>query len=199
MSINADSPLQLAVWASGTGTNAMRLHQYFKQHRTIRVGLIVSNRIRAEVLTYARQHHIPFWCLSANTLSDGNTMQQMLQQFGIDAIALAGYLRPVPAAVTERYEGKLFNIHPALLPDFGGKGMYGLQVHRSVCAAKKPESGITIHLVNSQYDEGKILFQTKTAVPESFDPEELAQKIQALEHQHYARVIEQELMKSTMV
>lgn len=199
MSGNADSPLLLAVWASGTGTNAIRLHEYFMHHRFIRVGLIVSNRISAPVLTYARQQHIPFWCLSAGTLSDGKTMQQMLQDYGIDAMALAGYLRPIAKEVTEMYEGKLFNVHPALLPAYGGKGMYGMQVHRAVCVAREQESGITIHLVNSRYDEGKILFQAKTPVPQSFDPEELAKKVQNLEHLHYAEVIEKELMKSTMV
>lgn len=192
-------PLLLAVWASGNGTNAIRLYEYFQQHASIRVGLIISNRIQAPVLSYARKHHIPFWCLSSNTLQDGHTMQQMLDDYGIDAMALAGYLRPIPKEVTERYEGKLFNVHPALLPAYGGKGMYGIQVHRAVCVAREQESGITIHLVNSRYDEGKILFQAKTPVPQSFDPEELAKKVQNLEHLHYAEVIEKELMKSTMV
>ena len=192
-------PIKLAIWASGTGSNAMQLHRYFHNHPHIRVALLVTNRHQAPVLRYAQQEQIPFWCLSADTLNDGPLLTEMLESFSIQAIALAGYLRVVPDAVSEAFTGKIFNIHPSLLPAFGGKGMYGMHVHRAVCASGEKESGITIHRVSGKYDEGEILFQKSIALPSPADPEEVARLVQTLEHQCYGPVIEQELMKSTAV
>ncbi|MCC6384558.1 MAG: phosphoribosylglycinamide formyltransferase [Bacteroidia bacterium] len=185
--------IQLAVFASSEGTNAENIIRYFTGHPSIQVGLVVSDRANAPVLQRASKLAVKTIVLKPGQPADASYLLNLLTEYKIDGIILAGYLRKIPQAVTSRFENRILNIHPALLPDFGGKGMYGMRVHEAVINAKKQESGITIHYVNENYDEGQIIFQTKVKVVDQDTPQSLSDKIRKLELLYYPKIIEKTL------
>lgn len=179
----------IAIMASGGGSNAEVLSNYFSHHNTIEVSLIICNRKNAGVIDRARRLNIPLELISKDDLAD-KKVEVLLNKYSIDYIVLAGFLLKIPESLVKLYPNKILNIHPALLPKYGGKGMYGNFVHEAVIKNKEVESGITVHLVNENYDEGSILFQATTYVNENDTPESLANKIHVLEHENYPRVVE---------
>ncbi len=182
--------INIAVFASGSGTNAQKLIHYFKQHQVIRVALIVSNKADAGVLDIAAKENIPSLIIEKDHFFNDNAYTSELKAAKIDFIVLAGFLWKIPSKLIQAYPNKIINIHPALLPKFGGKGMYGRHVHEAVIAAGEKESGITIHYVDELYDHGNIIFQASCVVNENETPHSLAEKIQVLEHTNYPYVIE---------
>jgi formyltetrahydrofolate-dependent phosphoribosylglycinamide formyltransferase len=185
-----DLTTHLALFASGAGSNAEKIITHLKHHSSIRVSLIVCNKPGAGVLSIASANHIPTLLIEKERFFRGDAYLAELQQYGIDFIVLAGFLWKVPAALIAAYPDKIINIHPALLPKYGGKGMYGMKVHEAVIEAGEKESGITIHYVNEHFDEGEPIFQVSCPIDAGETPESLAQKIHALEHRHFAEVVE---------
>jgi phosphoribosylglycinamide formyltransferase-1 len=186
----------IAIFASGTGSNARKIVEYFANNPHIHVRLIVSNRAKAPVLAMATDHGIATQLLTRQAFYESEDILATLRAYDIDLIVLAGFLWLVPTYLVQAYDRRIINIHPALLPDYGGKGMYGMHVHRAVKAAGEPESGMTIHYVNAQYDEGDIIFQARCALRSEDSPEEIAAKVLRLEHRHFAPTIEQLLEKT---
>ncbi|MBO7202561.1 MAG: phosphoribosylglycinamide formyltransferase [Paludibacteraceae bacterium] len=182
--------MNIAIFASGSGTNAENIIQYFQQQKTHHVKIILSNKTDAYVHTRAKQLNVPSLSFSKNDLENVSPVQSILEKNDIDFIVLAGFLLKIPDEIVDQYEGRILNIHPALLPNYGGKGMYGDKVHEAVIAAKEKESGITIHQVNKLYDSGSIVFQAKCEVKEDDTPNSLAQRVHALEYEHFPKVIE---------
>src|SRR5579859_5575097 len=181
---------QIAIFASGAGSNAGRIIEHFRHHPQIRVSLIICNKPGAGVLSIAEREQIPALIIDKEQFFRGNAYVDELQAKGIDFLVLAGFLWKVPAALVSAYKGKIINIHPALLPKYGGKGMYGMHVHKAVIEAGEPESGITIHYVDELYDHGQAIFQATTPIAPGETPETLAQKIHLLEHEHFPRIIQ---------
>jgi phosphoribosylglycinamide formyltransferase 1 len=181
----------IAIFASGAGSNARKIIEHFTHHPKVRVDLIVCNKPDAGVLNIADEHGIPTLILDKEQFFRGNAYVDEFKADDIEFIVLAGFLWKIPDALIHAYPGKIVNIHPALLPKYGGKGMYGNFVHEAVIANKETESGISIHLVDEVYDHGKIIFQEKCEVKKDDTPESLAQRIHELEHKHYAKVIEE--------
>lgn len=184
----------IAIFASGAGSNARKIIEHFKQHSTIHIALIVCNKPGAGVLTIAEEHGIPTLLLDKEQFFRGNAYVEELKTYGINFIVLAGFLWKVPVTLIRAYPQHIINIHPALLPGYGGKGMYGHFVHEAVITNKETESGISIHYVDELYDHGKIIFQAKCVVRQDDTPDTLAQRIHGLEHQYYADVIEKLLL-----
>src|SRR6185312_4356874 len=180
---------KLAIFASGTGTNTARIIDHFRLHPTIRVSLIVCNKPGAGVLTIAENEGVPAVVIEKERFFKGDAYVGELQKRDIGLIVLAGFLWKIPAGLIRAYPGRIVNIHPALLPKFGGKGMYGRFVHEAVLAAGQQESGISIHEVDENYDHGEIIFQARCPVSAADNPDSLAQKIHALEHAHYPAII----------
>ena len=182
----------IAVFASGNGSNAENIILHFNGGNVAEVKLVICNKETAAVVQKARNLGVPAMVLQREDLTSGHPekLLEILAQNSIDTIILAGYLLMVPQAVTEKYCGRIINIHPALLPKFGGKGMYGMNVHKAVIEAGEKESGITIHLADAVYDSGKILFQASCPVFPEDTPESLAAKVHALEKEHFPAVIE---------
>lgn len=181
---------KIAIFASGAGTNAQKIIHYFRNHPFIRVSLVVCNKKEAGVLHIAEQEQIPYIIVEKEKFFRGDAYLPDLAREGIDFIVLAGFLWKIPPALVNKYPGKIVNIHPALLPKYGGKGMYGTHVHEAVIDAREKESGITIHYVDELYDNGRVLFQAKCRVEEGETPESLAAKIHLLEHRYYPEIIE---------
>ena len=179
----------IAVFASGSGTNAENIVRYFEDSELARVTVIFCNRKEAGVVD--RAHKLGVRCILFNKqqLQNGFVLQK-LEEAKIDFIALAGFLLKIPEQIIETYEGRIVNIHPALLPDYGGEGMYGMAVHEAVVENEEEETGISIHYINSDYDEGEILFQETVEVDFEDTPEDVQYKVQQLEHKHYPEVIE---------
>ncbi len=182
----------IAVFASGSGSNAENIIRHFNGGNTAAVKLVVCNKENARVLERAANLGIPSVVMPREELTCENPQKllALLNGKDIDLIVLAGYLLKIPEALTTRFKERIINIHPALLPKFGGKGMYGMNVHRAVIEAGEAESGITIHLVDAVYDNGKILFQATCPVLPTDTPESLAAKIHALEKEHFPAVVE---------
>ncbi|MHA4843098.1 phosphoribosylglycinamide formyltransferase [Flavitalea antarctica] len=180
----------IAVFASGTGSNAKRLIEHFLNSSLARVTLIVCNKPGAGVLEIARQHEVPAIIIDRERFFHGDAYVPELISKNIDFIVLAGFLWKIPSALIAAFPDKIVNIHPALLPKYGGKGMYGSKVHEAVIAAGDQESGISIHFVNEVYDEGRIIFQATCPVGKDDTAETLADRIHALEHYHFPRVVE---------
>jgi formyltetrahydrofolate-dependent phosphoribosylglycinamide formyltransferase len=187
--------INIAVFASGAGSNARAIINHFKNSAAVKIALIVSNKPEAGVLKIAEKENIPSLIIEKEKFFRGNAYVDELKEKGIDFIILAGFLWKVPSALIKAYPNKIVNIHPALLPKYGGKGMYGAHVHEAVIANKEPESGITIHYVDELYDHGSIILQAKCDVAENDTPESLAGKIHVLEHKHYPTAIETLLTK----
>ena len=181
----------LAIFASGTGTNAARIIDHFRDHPSIRVSLIVCNKPGAGVLGVAEREGIPALLIEKEHFFRGGAYVDRLTDKRIDLIVLAGFLWKIPEALVKAWPGRIVNIHPALLPKYGGKGMYGKFVHEAVIAASEKESGITIHYVDEQYDHGKPIFQARVMVEPGDTPETLAKKIHLLEYEHFPRIIEE--------
>ena len=179
----------IAIFASGAGSNAEKIIQYIKGHPDIQVKLIVCNKPEAGVLHIAMRENIPTLLIERERFFEGDSYLPDIQHFEIDFIVLAGFLWKIPPALIEAYAGKIINIHPALLPKFGGKGMYGHHVHKAVIDQKERESGITIHYVDEHYDHGATIFQATCPVTPEDTPDSLAAKIHALEHAHFPRVV----------
>ena len=179
----------IAIFASGGGSNAEVIIEHFKNSSKGNIALIVTNNPSAGVIDRAENHEIPFYILDKGELEE-NEFSEVLVAMEIDFVVLAGFLKKIPSDIITAYPNKIVNIHPALLPKFGGKGMYGHHVHEAVVEAKEKESGMTIHYVNAQYDEGAIIEQHKVAIRAYDTAEDVAKKVLALEHQHYAVCIE---------
>ena len=173
----------IAIFASGAGSNAKAIIEYFKGHPTIQVALVITNNPSAGVIQVAHQHKIISAILSKDAMATEQTVMALMKAQDIHFIALAGYLQMVPAFLLAKFPNKIVNIHPALLPRHGGKGMYGIKVHQAVLAAGDAETGITIHYVNEHYDEGKIINQKALAVNPGETAETLATRVLALEHE----------------
>ena len=180
----------IAILASGSGSNAQRISEYFTGHPTVRVKLILSNNPGAYVLTRALSLGIPSEVFNRDSFYNSDDILRMLKQYNISFIVLAGFLWLIPLSILEAFPGRIVNIHPALLPKYGGKGMYGQKVHEAVIKAGDRESGISIHYVNEHYDEGDIIFQARCPVMPDDTAESLAGRIHELEYEHYPRVIE---------
>lgn len=182
--------INIAIFASGSGTNTENLIKYFSLSKYIKVSIVLSNKNDAYVLKRAESLNIPICSFTSKELNESTLVDKILADHKIDALILAGFLLKIPDRLIERYRDKILNIHPSLLPSFGGKGMYGLKVHKAVIDAEKSESGITIHLVDEDYDNGRILFQEKCEVKKDDTPETLASRIHALEYKYFPITVE---------
>lgn len=186
---------KICVFASGTGTNTENIIRYFQHHPDGVVSLVVSNQPTAGVVDRARNLGVPVCICTRQELESPQGLTLTLQKAGIDLIVLAGFLRLIPPALLSAFPNQIINIHPSLLPKYGGKGMYGMKVHHAVIEAGETESGITIHTVNEHYDKGAILLQKSCPILPGDTPDDLAKKIHALEHLYYPVLIES-LIKS---
>lgn len=186
--------IKIAIFASGSGSNAERIVEFFNAKDEIEVSLILTNNPTAGVIERAQRLNIPVVIFNKKVFSKTDKIVEMLQLQSIDWVILAGFLWLVPKNLIKAFENRMINIHPALLPKYGGKGMWGHHVHEAVVANKEVETGITIHYVNENYDEGKIIFQAKCAVTESDSAEEVAQKIHLLEYQYFPEIIHKEIL-----
>lgn len=193
--MSSQKKFRLAIFASGSGTNAEEIFKYFKNHDYIGVTLLLSNKPDAFALQRASKFGIPSAVVTREEFKEGSRLLSLLSDSGATHIVLAGFLWLVPTYLIHAFPEKIINIHPALLPRYGGKGMYGAKVHEAVKAAGDVESGITIHLVNEHYDEGTILFQARCPITPDQTPEEIAACVHALEYEHYPRVIEKWVME----
>jgi len=185
---------KIALFASGSGTNAEKIMQYFEAHEQIEVSMLLSNKTKAGALARAEKFEVATKIFDRPTFYETNKIITLLQEKEIDLIVLAGFLWLIPAQLVKAFPNKIINIHPALLPNYGGKGMYGANVHEAVISNKEKESGITIHYVNEQYDEGEFIFQASCEISPSDTPTDLAKKVQKLEHEHFPKVIENVLL-----
>lgn len=184
---------QIAIFASGTGSNAARIIDHFRHHAAVKISLIVCNKPGAGVLSIAEKEQIPTLLLEKERFFRGDAYVEDLRERKIDFLVLAGFLWKIPTNLVKAYNQRILNIHPALLPKYGGKGMYGHFVHEAVISAKETETGISIHYVDELYDHGQIVFQASFPVEATDTPESLAQKVHKLEHEHFPGIIEQVL------
>ncbi|MBW4359099.1 phosphoribosylglycinamide formyltransferase [Flavobacterium taihuense] len=180
---------RILIFASGSGTNAENIIKYFGSRATGTVVAVFSNNSNATVLDKAKKLNVPTVVFSREELNKGKVLQKV-NNFQPDLIVLAGFLLKFPENLIEAYPNRIINIHPALLPKFGGKGMYGMHIHKAVVENNEKETGISIHYVNENYDEGNIIFQHSVVLSENDTPESVAEKIHTLEQQHFPEVIE---------
>jgi phosphoribosylglycinamide formyltransferase 1 len=192
---NNTSQKHLAIFASGAGSNAQQIINYFRGSTLATVALIVCNKPGAGVISIAEKEKIPLLLIEKKRFFAGGGYLPELQKSKTDLIVLAGFLWKIPQVLIDAYPKRIINIHPALLPKYGGKGMYGQYVHEAILNAGEMESGITIHYVDEHYDNGDIIFQTACPVLEDDSPEALAHRIHRLEHLHYPLIIEEVLQK----
>ena len=182
---------RVAVFASGSGTNFQQICEYFNQkNNDIKIELLIVNKKNAYVLERAKQLNVKSQYFNREDFYYSDRVVECLKENQIDFIVLAGFLWLVPSNILKNYENKIINIHPALLPKYGGKGMHGHHVHEAVIAAREEESGITIHYVNEKYDEGNIIFQAKCSITPEDTADSLAEKIHLLEKEHFPKVID---------
>lgn len=194
MQTEPKSLTRLAIFASGAGSNAQQIISYFGNSSSVRVSLVVCNKPGAGVIGIAEREGIPVLMLEKERFFRGDGYVPQLLSAGIGFVVLAGFLWKIPQSLIDAYPRAIVNIHPALLPKWGGKGMYGGYVHQAVINAGEVESGITIHYVDEHYDHGDVIFQTACPVLEGDTPEKLAERVHKLEHAHYARVVEEILL-----
>lgn len=181
----------IAIFASGTGTNAENIIEYFQSREKIGVGLVISNKADSEVLKRAKKQGVPGLTITNEELQDPQKTLRTLNHYDIDFIVLAGFLKLIPDYLVKAYPQKIINIHPALLPKYGGKGMFGSKVHKAVIANNEKKTGITIHYVNESYDDGAIIFQEAVTIdPESERIDQIEAKVHHLEYIHYPRIID---------
>ena len=196
MGILKKDKINIAIFASGAGSNAEKIIEKFKDHPIINTALVVCNKPQAGVIGIAEKNRLPVLIIDKNSFFSDDSCVDELKGRKIDWIILAGFLWKIPVALTDAYPGRIINIHPALLPKYGGKGMYGRHVHESVILNKETESGITIHYVDEIYDHGKIIWQQKCTVEEKDNADTLAKKIHMLEHEWFAKTIEEVITKA---
>lgn len=182
---------KIAVFASGSGSNMQKIAEYFRDHfpEQLEIGSLITDQKDAYVQVRAKAFGVPTHYLTAEDLRTPEVLLPLLKRYHVEAIVLAGYLRLVPPFLLQAYPERIVNIHPALLPKYGGKGMYGMHVHKAVKVAGESESGITIHIIDEDYDRGTTLFQAKVALEPDDTPETIAQKVQKLEHAYFAPVV----------
>ena len=180
----------IAIFASGAGSNAHQIIRHFTGSAKAKISLVVCNKPGAGILQIAEKEHIPTLLIEKELFFQGDAYVPELQKKGIDLIILAGFLWKIPPALIRAYPDRIVNIHPALLPKYGGKGMYGRHVHQAVIENKEAVSGISIHFVDELYDHGAVIFQASCPVLEGDTPESLAKRVQELEHDHFPKVIE---------
>lgn len=181
---------QLVIFASGSGSNAENIIQFFQENKLARVVAVFSNKATAGVLEKAEKLGVETIIFSKEELIDGSVRDEV-DKINPDLIILAGFLLKFPEDIIGKYPGKIINIHPALLPKYGGKGMYGMNVHRAIVENKEAETGITIHYVDAHYDEGDVIFQQKITLDGSETCEAISEKVRQLEHEHFPKVIEE--------
>lgn len=187
--------IKIAIFGSGSGTNAENIMQYFKGNPSIEVALVISNKADAYILDRAWLHHIPDVVYSKSDFRNVDNLLSLLDWYEIDFVVLAGFLLQIPVELIHKYPNKIINIHPALLPKFGGKGMYGDKVHEAVIAEGEKISGITIHYIDEHYDSGSVIFQATCDVLPTDTPHDLAARIHALEYKYFPKVIEETICK----
>ena len=187
---------KIAILVSGTGTNAINIIEYFEKNSVADVALVVSNKTDALAVEKAQNKGVKTIVFNNESFKKNSIVLNYLKSESIDFIVLAGFLMKVPNDIIHAYPNKIVNLHPSLLPKYGGKGMYGNHVHRAVIEAQESESGISIHFVNEEYDEGAIIFQAKVSVEKKDSVEVLAQKIRQLEHCFFPKIVEQVISKS---
>lgn len=179
---------KILLFASGAGSNVENIIQYFKNNDKVSIVGIFTNNQHAKVLEIAKHHNIPSLVFDRTELNDGLVLEK-IKGLQPDLIVLAGFLWKMPEAIVHEFPNKIINIHPALLPKYGGKGMYGMHVHRAILENKEKETGITIHYVNEHYDEGEFIFQQQVNVEDCQTSEEIAAKVQQLEYEHFPKII----------
>ena len=184
---------KLAIFLSGSGSNARNICTYFKNHEKIEVALLLSNKENSGVKAISEEFGIPYFIFNKTQFYQTEEVITQLANYQISTVVLAGFLWLIPENLLDKYPNHIINIHPALLPKYGGKGMHGRHVHEAVWQNKETESGITIHLCNREYDKGEVLFQTSVAIEEGDTPETIAKKVLGLEHEFLPRVIEEYL------
>lgn len=188
--MSASKPTRIAILASGGGSNARKIIDYFKQNSVADVELLLSNNPDSGIFDFGPVQGVTSLLLAKEQYRDGSWLISLLKEHHIDLIVLAGYLKLIPASLIQVYPNHILNIHPSLLPKFGGKGMYGMRVHEAVLASEEHRSGITIHFVNEVYDEGEILLQKALMIGENWDATRLQKEVQKLEHQYFPPAIE---------
>jgi phosphoribosylglycinamide formyltransferase 1 len=192
----SEKKFRIAILASGSGSNAEEIFKYFKDHHSIEVSLLLSNVPTAYALERAKKFDVPTGVFTREEFKQGEPVKSWLAEKKITHIVLAGFLWLIPDYLIQHFTHRIINIHPALLPKFGGKGMYGMKVHEAVKLNLESETGITIHEVNEHYDEGKVLFQASCPVTTDDTPETIAKKVHALEYAHFPREIERWIINS---
>lgn len=181
--------VNISIWASGNGSNTENIIQFFQTNDKVLINHIICNNKNAGVINRAELLSTPCFIFNRREIQEEIKLLKKLEETKTDYIVLAGFLQKVPKKIIKKYHGKILNIHPALLPDYGGKGMYGMHVHEAVINSKEKHSGISIHLVDEEYDTGKLIFQSICSITPSDNAESLAKKIHKLEHLHYPEVI----------
>ena len=188
---------KIAIFISGEGSNAQRMISYFAGHQKIKVACLISSKENVQISTTCKKHQVRYHEYGWNE-QDKKHILDVLKANGIDWIVLAGFLKKIPESMIRIYSNKIINLHPSLLPKYGGKGMYGMHVHRAVIEGKEKESGITIHYVNEEYDKGKIIQQFKTPIQVSDDADSLFEKIRQLEINHFTQTVENEILNPSI-
>jgi len=186
--------MNIAIFASGSGSNALKIMEYFKRHKKIHISLICTDNPKAGIIEKARQYEKPVKIFSKAEYQNGAFLTEYLQSQEVDFIVLAGYLKLIPKELIAAFQRKIVNIHPALLPKYGGKGMYGMNIHKAVIANKEKISGVTIHLVDEVYDNGEILFQEALHIFPNWDAETLQKEVLRMEHYYLAEVIDEYIL-----
>ena len=189
---------KIAIFCSGSGSNAQQIMDYFQHSDDIKVAVLMANKQDAYALERAKKMNVPTRVFNRTDFYETDRVIEELRKFEVDWIVLAGFLWLIPENLVKKFPNKIINIHPALLPKFGGKGMYGMNVHNAVVANKEKETGITIHFVNSNYDEGNIIFQVSCAVGSQDKAEDVAKNVLALEHEHFPKVIEKSIRDTSL-
>ena len=187
---------RLAIFISGGGSNAKSIIDYFDGHSSIKTEALYSNNVHSNTQNIAESSQLPFLIFDRKSFYQSDIVLRSLKESEMDYVILAGFLWLIPEYLIRAFPNKILNIHPALLPKYGGKGMYGMNIHQAVFEAQEKESGITIHLVNEEFDKGKILFQEKINIEQLKSPEKIAKAVLQLEHKNYAKVIEQFILEN---
>ena len=193
--MNVSKPINIAIFASGGGSNARKIIEYFEGSLVGHIALVISNKSQAGVLAIAEAHRIPTQIIDRQGFYETDDVLDVLKKHKIDFVVLAGFLWLVPAYLVRAFPRRILNIHPALLPKYGGKGMYGHHVHEAVKAAGETESGMTIHFVNEHYDDGNIVLQARCAVSPKDSPEDIARNVLDLEHRFFSETIEKVILE----
>ncbi|MCC8153346.1 MAG: phosphoribosylglycinamide formyltransferase [Tannerellaceae bacterium] len=186
----------IAIFASGSGTNAENIIRYFINNETVNVAVVLSNNQKVGVHARVNKLGVPSYVFTRDEFVEGTPVINKLAEYKVDFIVLAGFMNKISEALLKAFPNRIINIHPALLPKHGGKGMFGMHVHKAVVAAGEKETGITIHYINEEYDEGAVIFQAQCEVSPEDTPEDVATKIHTLEYAHFPHVIEEVIKKN---